>query len=124
MSSTNTAAPCLCNFFIDGKGPKGLTDPCKNQAMYDGAVGARGIHTLRSHVDSKTAYDKRAYTTYHGGSGDLKIYTTHPTLSNVPQDPVHYHMTQLNGWNMTGNPEFFQREASAFRNARVCSCCE
>ena len=94
---------------------------CKRQALYGGALGARGIHELGSYVDLETAYEKNAYTitsTYHGGSGDLTIYTTYPTLSTDAQNPTDYWMTQLNGWEMTGNPEAFRQGASALRNAR------
>lgn len=118
--STNTAAPCLPNFFVEGKGPKGLTDVCKNQAVYDGALGARGIHELRSYVGQGTLFDNNAYTitsTYHP-SGLLTMYTTHPTPSGDPTNPTEYRMTQLNGWHMTGNPDTFRQGASAFRNAR------
>ena len=121
VSSTNTAAPCLPNFITEGKGPNGTTAVCKRQALYDGALAARGVHELRSYVDPETAYDNKAYTitsTYHGGSGDLTIYATHPTASNNPKYSNEYHMTQLNGWKMTGNPEAFRQGASALRNAR------
>ena len=120
MPSTNTAASCLPNFFTEGEGPNGSIAVCKRQALYDGALGARGIHELRSYVDPETAYDNNAYTitsTYHGGSGDLTIYTTHSTLSTDAQNPTDYWMTQLNGWKMTGNSEAFRQGASALRNA-------
>ncbi|KAK3176921.1 hypothetical protein OEA41_008247 [Lepraria neglecta] len=121
VPSTNTAAPCLPNFFTEGKGPNGNAAVCKRQALYDGALGARGIHELRSYVGQETPFDNNAYTitsTYHGGTGDLTIYSTHPTPSNDSQNPIEYRITQLNGWKMTGNPEAFRQGASALRNAR------
>ncbi|MCJ1461990.1 hypothetical protein MMC07_000590 [Pseudocyphellaria aurata] len=121
VPSTNTAAPCLANFFVEGKGPKGTFAVCKRQALYDGALGARGMHELRSYVDPETALDNNAYTitsTYHGGVGDLTIYSTHPTPSNDPHNPIEYRMTQLRGWKMTDIPETFRQGASALRNAR------
>ena len=118
--STNTSIPCLPNFFAEGKGPKGLTDISKNQAMYDGALGARGVHELRSYVGQETLFDNNAYTitsTYHH-NGLLTLYTIHPTLSEGSTNPTEYRMTQLNGWSMTGNPDTFRQGASALRNAR------
>ena len=121
MPLTNTAAPCLPKFFTEGKGPNGNTAVCKRQALYDGALGARGIHELRSYIDPETTYDNNAYTitsTYHGGTGALKLYSTHLTPSMSPGIPIEYRMTQLNGWDMTGNPDTFRQGASALRNAR------
>ena len=121
IPSTNTAAPCMPNFFMEGKGPNGNTAVCKRQALYDGALGARGIHELRSYMDPQTSYDNNAYTitsTYHGGSGTLNIYTTHPTPFESPAISSEYHMTQLNAFAITGNPEAFRQGASALRNAR------
>lgn len=121
VPSTNTAAPCVPNFFAEGKGPNGNSAVCKRQALYDGAFGARGIHKFRSYLDPETAYDNNAYTitsTYHGGSGDLTIYTTHPKLSNDAQNLTEYRMMQLRGWKMTDTADTFRQGASALRNAR------
>ena len=121
VPSTNTAAPCLPNFFTEGKGPNGNTAVCKRQALYDGALGARGIHELRSYVGQETLHDNNAYTitsTYHGGSGALKLYTIHCTRSTDPNRNYEFRMTQLRGWDMTDNPDTFRQGASALRNAR------
>ncbi|KAL8829822.1 MAG: hypothetical protein Q9170_006001 [Blastenia crenularia] len=121
VPSTNTAAPCLPNFFAEGKGPNGNPAVCKRQAFYDGTLGARGTHKLQSYVDLETAYDNNAYTitsTYHGGTGALKLYTTHPAQSTCLNQGTEFRMTQLNGWDMTGNPDSFRQGASALRNAR------
>jgi hypothetical protein len=121
VPSTNKSAPCLPNFFVEGKGPTGSAPVAKRQALYDGALGARGIHQLRSYVDPETATDNNAYTitsTYHGGTGTLTMYTTHPTLSASHGNSVEYRMTQLNSFAMTGNPDSFRQGAAALRNAR------
>ncbi|KAI9841528.1 MAG: hypothetical protein M1837_000629 [Sclerophora amabilis] len=119
--STQQHAPALPNFFIEGKGPDGSTAVAKRQACYDGALGARGIHRLRSFgvEASETLYDSNAYTitsTYHDGT--LKMYTSHPTQGTDPECSPEYHMTQLRSLAMTDTAERFREGASAFRNAR------
>ena len=121
VPSINTAAPCLPNFFTECKGPKGRADVNKLQACYDGTIGERAMNELLSYNDSKTAQYNTAHTitsTYHGGIGDLKLYCIHASLSNGLQHPVEYRMTQLDGWDMTGNPKTFRQGATALRNAR------
>ncbi len=47
--TVNTAArPSVAQLLHGGKGPDGSGAVAKRQACYDGAVGARGIHELRS----------------------------------------------------------------------------
>ncbi|MCJ1403776.1 hypothetical protein MMC11_006999 [Xylographa trunciseda] len=121
VPSTTTNAPCLPNFFVEGKGPTGSASVAKRQACYNGGVGARGVLKARSFIDSETALDDRAYTitsTYHGGTGTLKLYTTHPAPSKNPEYSTEYRMTQLRGWDMTDHPDTFRQGASAIRNAR------
>ena len=120
VPSTNTAAPCLPNFFTEGEDPDGSAPVCKLQATYDGVLGARGIHELRSYVDPETAYDNNAYTitsTYHP-SGLLTMYTSHPVESTNPKHQTEYRTTKLNSYAMTGNPEGFRQGAAAWRNGR------
>lgn len=119
--STQQQAPALPNFFAEGKGPDGSAAVAKRQACYDGALGARGIHELRSFgvEDSETVYDNNAYTitsTYH--NGQLQMYTTHPTQPRNVETSPEYHMTQLRSLAMTDNAARFREGASAFRNAR------
>ncbi|MCJ1423861.1 hypothetical protein MMC29_001746 [Sticta canariensis] len=121
VPSTQQQAPALPNFFTEVKGPEGSGAVAKRQACYNGAVGARGVHELRSFRagDSDTLYDNIAYTltsTYH--NGNLKFYTTHPTPSTDPEVSSEYHMTHFGGWDLTGSPEQFRQGAGAFRNAR------
>ena len=76
---------------------------------------------LSSYVDPGTVQYNIAHTitsTYHGGTGDLTIYSTHANQSNNPQHPTEYRMTQLRGWKMTDTTDTFRQGASALRNAR------
>ncbi len=82
VPSTNESAPCLPNFFAEGKDPTGSAPVARRQALYDGALAARGVHMLRSYIDPETAFDNKSYTitsTYHGGTGTLAIFANHPT---------------------------------------------
>lgn len=95
--STKKNAPLLANFFAEVKSPDGKAPANELQAMYDGAIGARGVHELRLYVDPETAFDNNAYTitsTYRP-SGLLTIHTTHPTPSEGPTNSIKYRMTQL-----------------------------
>lgn len=121
VPSTDTTAPCLPNFFAEAKGRNGNPAVCERQALYDGALGARGVHELRLYVDGETPYDNNAYTitsTYHAATGVLNLYTMHPVPSTDPGNASKFHQTQLGGWSMTANADGFRQGASALRNAR------
>jgi hypothetical protein len=121
MPSTMADKPIVPNFFLEAKGPDGTPAVAKRQARYDGAMGARGMHSLQNYSEEEAVYDGNAYTfssTYQGGSGTLQLYAHHVTAPTTPGGQPAYHMTQLDGYMMTGNRETFIRGATAFRNAR------
>ncbi|KAL9608152.1 MAG: hypothetical protein Q9167_007004, partial [Letrouitia subvulpina] len=118
--ATQGQAPALPNFFTEVKGPDGSAAVAKRQACFDGALGARSVHELRSFEEDPTlAYDNNAYTvtsTYQDGT--IKIYTIHPTQGSNVKDSPEYHMTQLNTFAITGTSERFREGVGALRNAR------
>lgn len=119
IPSTQHDLPIAPNFFLAVKGPDGSAAVAARQACYDGALGARGMHSLQSYGQEKPVYDNKAYTItsiYH--NGQLKMYTVHPAQPNGPGSRPEYYMTQLKGWSMTSDPETFRKGATAFRNAR------
>ncbi|EDN02276.1 predicted protein [Histoplasma mississippiense (nom. inval.)] len=119
VPSTQDDLSIAPNFFLEVKGPDGSLAVATHQACYDGALGARGMHSLRSYEEDESTYDNNTYTltsTYHGGQ--LKLYTTHLTKPSGPDYRPEYIMTQLNTWGMTGNLETFRQGVSAYRNAR------
>ncbi|KAA6415829.1 MAG: hypothetical protein FRX48_00547 [Lasallia pustulata] len=119
VPSTQKDLPMAPNFFLAAKGPDGSPAVAERQACYDGALGARGIHSLQSAGRAKPVYDKNAYTiTSIYYSGTLKLYTSHLGQPTRPGGRPEYYMNQLNTWGMTGNPETFRQGATAYRNAR------
>ncbi|KAL2176560.1 uncharacterized protein P884DRAFT_260578 [Thermothelomyces heterothallicus CBS 202.75] len=121
-SKTNAARrPAAPNFFLEAKAPWGGADVAKRQAGLDGAIGARAMHALQNYGEEEPAFDGNAYTyssTYHAGTGTLKLYAHHVTPPTAPGGRPEYHMTQVDGWDLTGNIDSFRRGATAFRNAR------
>ena len=119
VPSTQKDLPIAPNFFLAAKGPDGTLAVAGRQACYDGALGARGIHSLQSYGQPEPVYDNNAYTItsiYQGGA--LKIYTSHLGQPTGPGGRPEYYMNQLNAWAMTGNQESFRQGGSAYRNAR------
>jgi hypothetical protein len=120
-SKADTAHPAVPNFFLEGKSAQGRADAAKNQALYDGAVGARAMHKLQNFGAEEPVYDNKAYSypcTYHAGTGTLQIYTMHPTQPTVPGGEPEYHMTQLRSFAMTDTADRFREGATAYRNIR------
>lgn len=121
IPSTSADRLIVPNFFVELKGPRGSAAVMGQQARYDGAVGARGVHSLQNYRQEQPTYDGQAYTyssTYHSGTGTLQLYTHHPTAPTTPGGRAEYHMTQVRAFGMTDTRETFVQGATAFRNAR------
>ncbi|KAH8783453.1 hypothetical protein F5883DRAFT_360602, partial [Diaporthe sp. PMI_573] len=105
------SVPVAPNFFLKAKGPNGSAAVARQQACYDGAYGARAMHS----------YDGNARTyssTYHAGTGTLQLYAHHVTGPTTPGGRPEYHMTQLRTFGMTDTRDAFVEGATAFRNLR------
>ena len=121
VPSKNTSQPAAPNFFFEGKSAGGRADVAKRQACYDGAIGARAMHSLQNYGVHEQEYDGNAYSysnTFHNGTGTLQLYSTHPTRPHSPGGRPEYHMTQIDSYAMTGNSKSFREGATAFRNLR------
>ncbi len=120
IPSTNTSRPAAPNFFLEGKSPQARSDVAKRQALYDGAVGARAMHSLQNYKAEEPTYDDKAYSfssTFHNGL--LKIYAIHPTQPAVPGGNPDYHMTQVRSIDLTDSPDHCREGAAVYRNSRV-----
>ena len=119
IPSTQDDLPIVPNFFLAVKGPDGSAAVAKRQASYDGALGARGMHSLQSYGQEELVFDNNARTissVYHDGT--LKMFTIHPFRLTSPGDQPEYYTNQVNTWGMTGNIETFRQGATYYRNGR------
>ncbi|KAG5977439.1 hypothetical protein E4U55_006752 [Claviceps digitariae] len=108
----------LPNFFLEVKGPGGSSAVALQQACYNGALGARGMQSLRLYSQPQPEYDNKAYTissTYH--SGTLRMYASHPIPPRTPDGKPGYAMTQIRGYCLNSDVDSFRQGVSAFRNA-------
>ena len=83
--------PIVPSFCVALKGPDGSIAVAKRQASYDGALGARGMHSFQSYGQDEPVYDNNAYaitSTYH--TGHLKMYITHPAQPASPRRRPEY----------------------------------
>ncbi|KAI0400469.1 hypothetical protein F4802DRAFT_584711 [Xylaria palmicola] len=120
VPSTQHNLPVAPNFFLNTKGPDGSLAVAKNQACYEGALGARGMNSLQTYGDPELDSDNKAYTLtsiYHGGT--LTIYASYllPQAGGLGMRR-EYAMTQVNAYALAGNIENFRIGVSAYRNAR------
>ncbi len=96
--TTQEDSQIMPNFFLAAKGPNGTGAVVKRQAYYDGALGARGMHSLQSYAQDELHYDGNAYTlTSSYSDGQLKMYTSHPVRHTDPSSRSEYVITQLKG---------------------------
>lgn len=117
VPSTMDDKPMAPNFYVAAKGPDGSASVARRQACYDGAIGARGMHSLQSYKQDASHFNGYAHTltsTYYDGM--LKIYTVHITPPAGPGGRPEYQMTQMRCFAMTDTVETFRQGATAFRN--------
>lgn len=109
--------PILPNFFLEVKGPDGRPVVANQQVRHDGAIGARGMHSLQNHLRKVPIYDESAYSfssTYQ--DGHLVLFTHHLTAPTTPGGRPEYHMTQLRSYALTSDRETFIQGVTAIRN--------
>ena len=110
--------PCLPNFFLELKGPVGTIECAKRQALYDGALGARGmLYARRAGTDNGS--DNIAFT-FSGiyASENLRLYAHWVTQPQGVNNGYHYHMYTLGQYIITTSVQDFQTAVMAFRNLR------
>lgn len=111
--------PIAPNFFLAVKGPNGTIETARNQACYDGALGARAMHSLRSYAQTEPVSDNDAAvitSMYHGGM--LTLFTSHQAPTTNPEGRPEYYMHRLKAWAMISDVETFRQGATAYKNAR------
>ncbi|KAF3768441.1 hypothetical protein M406DRAFT_229408, partial [Cryphonectria parasitica EP155] len=119
IPSTSTDRLIAPNFFLEAKGPDGSAAVMMRQARYDGAVGARAMHSLQNYGREEPVYDGHAYTyssTYH--NSQLQLFAHHATAPATSEGQPEYHMNKIRGFDMTDTQETFIQGATAYRNAR------
>lgn len=118
IPSTQHDLPIAPNFFLAVKGRDGSLAVAERQACYDGALGARAMHSLQSYGQEEPVYDKASTITsiYHGGT--LQMYSSHVARPRNPSGRPEYHMTQLDSFAIIGNRNACVAGLQAYRNGR------
>lgn len=113
--------PVVPNFFAEIKSPSAGKAIAEQQARYDGAIGSRAIHALRSIAveDPNTVYDNNAYTiTAIYFSEIIQLNAHRPVEPSVPGGPTRYKMSLIRSYSLNEGPASFRDGVIAFRNAR------
>lgn len=111
--------PIAQNFFLEAKAPTGGAHVALRQALHDGACGARAMHDLQNFGEEEPVYDGNTYTyssTYHDGI--LRFFQHHITAPITPGGRPEYHMTRLDGFDLTSKRKTCVEGIAAFRNLR------
>ena len=119
IPSTQDDLPIAPNFFLHAKGPDGNESVAAKQSVYDGALGERGQHQLRSYGTNEPRIDNNAHTItsiYHHST--LSIYTVYTARINSPSSRQEYYTHLIGSWAMNGDIQTFRKGAAAFRNLR------
>ncbi|OAL34115.1 hypothetical protein AYO20_06570 [Fonsecaea nubica] len=119
IPSKQDSLPIVPNFFLAVKGPGGTAKVANSQALYNGALGERGMIRLLSFGHEKPVFDNNAHaisSTYC--NGQLQLFTIHAASPTGPGGRPEYFMHRLRSFAMNDTPETFRHGAAAYRNAR------
>lgn len=112
-------APVAPNFFLGVGTLRAQPDVGLREACYNGAYGARAMHSLQNYGKAKPTYDGKVYTyssTYHRGL--LTLYAHYVKAPTTPGGRPKYHMTLLQSYGLLNDSKSFVQGVTAFRNAR------
>lgn len=129
------AQDVLCpNFVVHVKGPAGNPSTAKTQAVYDGALAARGMEALWAFGHEHDYVPNARTITCTFADGVLRMYTIHirsrsqtstqllqrlqqmhQQAPSAPKD-IEYITSLIGSWLVRDRPDEFLRGATAFRN--------
>jgi hypothetical protein len=118
VPSTMPEKPIAPNVFLEVNGPDGTAGVATRQVRYDGAIGARAMHSVQNYRMEEPQFDGKPHTfsfKYHNGT--LTKYSHHmtaPTASSGGRP--EYHMSEVDGWAMTSKRGTFVEAATDLRN--------
>lgn len=123
MPSTQEDLPLLPNFFLTAKASNAVSVVADRQALYNAALGERGIIKLRRFLygeDEKQVYDNAAHTiTCIYFRGVIEFYAIHvPRPSDDPAHEAAFVMTRVGRALLDGRLAHAQEAILGFRSLR------